>query len=216
MADLLGKKKEARRLRRLAAVHRATYQYELDGDGEKLAELLEDATARERRGFMTSSKAPKMTELFERARGVLLPHDYLNYRLTGEPTMEAGDASGTGLLDPVSRSFRMDDARVIDERLPDMLPGILPAGAQAGVLSSEGGALLGLPEGVLVSAGGGDNMMSAVGSGATRPGVVVVSLGTSGTVFTHAEAPVVDPEGLIAPFCASVGGFPAVARMSIH
>lgn len=146
-------------------------------------------------------------ELFERARGVLLPHDYLNYRLTGEPTMEAGDASGTGLLDPVSRAFRMDDARVIDERLPDMLPSLLPAGAQAGVLSSEGGALLGLPEGVLVSAGGGDNMMSAVGSGATRPGVVVVSLGTSGTVFTHAEAPIVDPEGLIAPFCASVGGW---------
>ena len=146
-------------------------------------------------------------ELFARTRGVLLPHDYLNYRLTGERTMEAGDASGTGLLDPATRSFRMEHARMIDARLPGVLPDVLPAGAPAGVLSAEGGALLGLPEGVLVSAGGGDNMMSAVGSGATRPGVVVVSLGTSGTVFTHTEAPVIDPAGLIAPFCASVGGW---------
>mmetsp|Transcript_8851 Transcript_8851/g.27643 ORF Transcript_8851/g.27643 Transcript_8851/m.27643 type:complete len:224 (+) Transcript_8851:998-1669(+) len=67
MADLLNRRKDARRLRRLAEVHRATYQYELDGDGEKLAELLEAASAKERRGFMTSSKAPKMTELFKRA-----------------------------------------------------------------------------------------------------------------------------------------------------
>lgn len=146
-------------------------------------------------------------DLFHRVRAVLLPHDYLNYRLTGELTTEAGDASGTGIFDPIKRSFRMGDARVIDEDLPTRLPDLLGAGEPAGVLSSEGGALLGLPEGVLVSAGGGDNMMSAVGSGATRPGVVVVSLGTSGTVFTHTESPVVDPEGLIAPFCASVGGW---------
>jgi xylulokinase len=146
-------------------------------------------------------------DLFEQVRWVLLPHDYLNYRLTGELSMEAGDASGTGLFDPVERTFRPADARLIDERLPERLPGLLAAGAPAGVLSSQGGALLGLPEGVLVSAGGGDNMMSAVGSGATRPGVVAVSLGTSGTVFTHTDSPVVDPAGLIAPFCASVGGW---------
>lgn len=146
-------------------------------------------------------------EVWERVRYVLLPHDYLNLRLTGEAVMEAGDASGTGLLDPETRAFRTDDARAIDARLPDMLPPLLEPGQPAGVLSSEGGALLGLPEGVLVAAGGGDNMMSAVGSGATRPGVAVVSLGTSGTVFTHAEGPVIDPDGLIAPFCASVGGW---------
>ena len=146
-------------------------------------------------------------ELWRQVQTVLLPHDYLNFRLTGELTMEAGDASGTGLFDPEARAFRMQDAAVIDERLPGMLPPLVAAGAPAGVLSSAGGALLSLPEGVLVSAGGGDNMLSAVGSGATKPGVVVVSLGTSGTVFTHSEQAVIDPAGLIAPFCASVGGW---------
>lgn len=146
-------------------------------------------------------------ENWSRVRHVLLPHDYVNFRLTGELTMEAGDASGTGLLDPATREFRMDDARQIDESLPGMLPSLLETGAAAGVTSSAGGALLGLPEGVLVSAGGGDNMMSAIGSGATTSGVVVVSLGTSGTVFTHADQPVIDPEGLIAPFCGSAGGW---------
>ncbi len=146
-------------------------------------------------------------ENWTRVRRVLLPHDYLNYRLTGEFTMEAGDASGTGLFDPSARAFRMEDARAIDEDLPGMLAPILEAGAPAGVLSPAGADLLGLGEGVLVSAGGGDNMMSAIGSGATRPGVVVVSLGTSATVFTHAEHAVIDPEGLIAPFCGSAGGW---------
>lgn len=144
---------------------------------------------------------------WQRVRSLLLPHDYINFRLTGELSMEAGDASGTGFFDPVTRSFIEADAAIIDERLPSMLPALLEAGAPAGELSAEGAQLLGLPQGVLVSAGGGDNMMSAVGSGASRPGVVVVSLGTSGTVFTHCDQPIVDPQGLIAPFCASIGGW---------
>ncbi len=146
-------------------------------------------------------------EHWERVRSVLLPHDYLNFLLTGDKTMEAGDASGTGLFDPETRGFRAEDVAALDERLPAMLPPLIEAGAPAGRLDARGGELLGLREGILVSAGGGDNMMSAVGSGATREGVVVVSLGTSGTVFTHARQPVVDPAGLIAPFCDSVGGW---------
>ncbi|MBT6452034.1 MAG: xylulokinase, partial [Planctomycetes bacterium] len=66
---------------------------------------------------------------------------------------------------------------------------------------------LGIPEGILVAPGGGDNMMSAIGSGATRAGSVVMSLGTSGTVFTRCDEPVIDPEGLIAPFCSSDGAW---------
>ena len=144
---------------------------------------------------------------WERVRTVLLPHDYVNLALTGEKTMEAGDASGTGFFDPEARDFHPEQVRLTDPRLPELLPPLLDTGAPAGRLAGKGAELLGLPEGVLVSAGGGDNMMSAVGSGATRPGVVVVSLGTSGTVFTYAERPVVDPAGLIAPFCGSVGGW---------
>jgi xylulokinase len=140
-------------------------------------------------------------------RSVLLPHDYVNLRLCGVATMEAGDASGTGFFDPVARSFDAAAMAAIDQRLPRCLPALVAPGEPAGNLSAEGAALLGLRAGTLVSAGGGDNMMSAIGSGATRSGVVTLSLGTSATLFARSETPVVDPEGLIAPFCSSDGGF---------
>ncbi len=146
-------------------------------------------------------------ENWARTSRVLLPHDYVNYRLTGRLTMEAGDASGTGFFDPVRREFAPVRAGMIDERLPGMLPQLVDEGEPAGRIDARGARWSGLPEGTLVSAGGGDNMMSAIGSGATRSGVVVVSLGTSGTVFTHTDRPVIDPEGLIAPFCDSIGGW---------
>ena len=130
-------------------------------------------------------------------RHVLLPHDAVNLRLTGRLTMEAGDASGTGLFDPVARDWRRDDAARLDERLPSMLPPLLAPGEPAGALSADGAALLGLRAGLPVAAG----------SGATAPGVVVVSLGTSGTAFTYSARPVVDPAGLIAAFCHATGGW---------
>jgi xylulokinase len=142
-----------------------------------------------------------------RVRSVLLPHDYVNFRLTGRKTMECGDASGTALLDVERRAFDERALRAIDARLPAMLPPLLAPGVPAGALAPAAAALLGLPAGVPVAAGGGDNMMAAIGTGATRPGVVVVSLGTSGTVFTRTDAPVIDPRGLIAPFCSSDGAW---------
>jgi len=138
---------------------------------------------------------------------VLLPHDYVNLRLTGRATMEAGDASGTGFFDPIKRVFDKKLAAKVDARLPKMLPKLLAPGEPAGTLSGEGSAITRLPEGLPVAAGGGDNMMSALGAGASRPGVVVASLGSSGTVFSYADKPVLDPEGLIAPFCDSTGGW---------
>ena len=146
-------------------------------------------------------------DAWARTRSVLLPHDYVNFRLTGAKTMEAGDASGTGFFDPKRRAFHAGEMAATDPALAAKLPPLVGAGEPAGALTPEGAVLLGLREGVLVSAGGGDNMLSAIGSGATRPGVVVVSLGTSGTVFTHSDRPVVDPEGGIAPFCSSDGGW---------
>ncbi len=140
-------------------------------------------------------------------RGVMLPHDYCNFVLTGEPRSEAGDASGTGFFDVTARAWDEAAAAAIDERLPSMLPLLVEPGAPAGQLSTRGAGLLGLRPGTLVSAGGGDNMCAALGSGATAPGVLVISLGTSGTAFTYASAPVVDPAGLIAPFCDSTGGW---------
>jgi len=144
---------------------------------------------------------------WQRVRSVLLPHDYVNFRLTGRMVMEAGDASGTGWFDVQQRRFDARAMAAVDVGLAGLLPPLVGAGEPAGVLDAAGARLLGLREGTLVSAGGGDNMMSAIGSGATRPGVVVCSLGTSGTVFTWSATPVVDPAGLIAPFCSSDGGW---------
>jgi xylulokinase len=138
---------------------------------------------------------------------VLLPHDFVNAWLTGERSMEAGDASGTGFFDPLARAFDARAMAAIDARLPALLPPLRAAGAFAGRLCAATAAELGLPVGVPVSAGGGDNMMSAIGSGATRQGVVVASLGTSGTVFARTDQPMVDPQGLIAPFCSSDGAW---------
>jgi len=142
-----------------------------------------------------------------RVRLVLLPHDHVNHWLTGEASMEFGDASGTGFFDPTTRAFDEAAMAAIDPRLPGLLPKLRAPGAFAGRLRPDAALSLGLDDGVPVSAGGGDNMMSAIGSGATRSGVVTASLGTSGTIFTRADRPVVDPRGLIAPFCSSDGAW---------
>ncbi|GDY02856.1 xylulose kinase [Planctomycetota bacterium] len=166
------------------------------------------------RAVPTGFTASKLTWLkrhepanWTRVRSVLLPHDYINFCLTGVKAMECGDASGTGLFDVQARSFDARAIAAIDPRLAAMLPPLVAAGAVTGTLCAAFAQLLGLPFGIPVATGGGDNMMAAIGSGATKAGVVVISLGTSGTVFTRTEQPVVDPNGLIAPFCSSDGGW---------
>lgn len=142
---------------------------------------------------------------FSRLARVLLPHDYINLVLTGEAAMECGDASGTGFFDPVSRSF--DEARMaaIDESLHGWLPPLIGPDQAVGGLREEWAREWGLRPGIPVAPGSGDNMMSALGAGAVRPGVLVMSLGTSGTLFAQAEQPVVDPRGEIAAFCDATG-----------
>lgn len=155
-------------------------------------------------------------ENWRRTRSVLLPHDYVNFWLTGEKTMEAGDASGTGFFDPVMRRFDAAAMAAIDGGLSAKLPALADAGAAAGYLRPAAAETLGLAPGIPVAAGGGDNMMSALGSGATCSGVVVISLGTSGTVFAFSERPVVDPRGEIAGFCDSTGGWlPLLCVMNV-
>ena len=144
---------------------------------------------------------------FARLAHVLLPHDWINFRLSGELAMEAGDASGTALLDPVTRRFDARACYAIDERLEAMLPRLVAPDEPVGRLTKEAARELGLPAGIPVAPGGGDNMCAAIGAGATRPGVAVLSLGTSATVFAYSRTAVLDPEGLIAPFCDSTGGY---------
>jgi xylulokinase len=138
---------------------------------------------------------------FRRLASVLLPHDFLNLWLTGERQMEYGDASGTGLMDVRTRKWSPPILRFIDPKLETLLPPLRSSKRPAGLLRSLLREKWGLAEDALVSAGSGDNMMSAIGTGNIRPGVVTVSLGTSGTICAFAEEPVIDPKGEVAAFC---------------
>ncbi|MCW3979829.1 MAG: xylulokinase [Candidatus Bathyarchaeota archaeon] len=153
---------------------------------------------------------------YERLSTVLLPHDYLNFYLTGRASMEYGDASGTALMDVRSRRWSEDVIGAIDPGLVEKLPALHPSDDAAGNLRGDVARKLGLGEDVLVSAGGGDNMMAAIGTGNTRPGIVTVSLGTSGTIYAYSKSPVVDPKGEIAAFCDSTNGWlPLVCTMNV-
>ena len=153
---------------------------------------------------------------FARTTAVLLPHDYLNFHLTGVKRMEFGDASGTGLLNVRTREWHRGLIEAIDPRVHDMLPPLGSSLAAHGTLRGELQTRWGLPAGIVVSAGGGDNMMGAIGTGNVRPGVVTASLGTSGTLFACAGQPVIDPEGEVAAFCDSADQWmPLVCTMNV-
>jgi xylulokinase len=148
---------------------------------------------------------------------ILLPHDYLNYYLTGRYTTEAGDASGTGWFDIRARRVAPALLRAIDgERdLAPCLPELVEAHAACGRITRAIAERFGFSDEVLVSSGGGDNMMAAIGTGCVAPGRVTVSLGTSGTLFAASDTPVVDRQGLVAAFCSSTGGWlPLVCTMN--
>ncbi len=153
---------------------------------------------------------------FARLASVLLPHDYLNFWLTGEKVMEYGDASGTALLDVRKRKWSAAALEAIDAGLASKLPRLISSDQPAGILQASTAKQLGLQPDVLVSAGGGDNMMGAIGTGNTREGVITASFGTSGTIYACAEKPVVDPEGEIAAFCDSTNRWlPLLCTMNV-
>lgn len=173
--------------------------------------------------FLPGYTAPKIFWLkrhepsnFRRLRHVLLPHDYLNFHLTGNYFMEHGDASGTALMDVRRRRWSEKVARAIDRRLLDFLPPLSASCTSAGTLRPEVARRLGLSPDVVVSAGGGDNMMGAIGTGNVAPGVVTASLGTSGTIYATSAKPIVDPRGEIAAFCSSTGAWlPLLCTMNV-
>jgi D-xylulose kinase len=153
---------------------------------------------------------------YKKLRHVLLPHDYLNFHLTGNYFMEFGDASGTALMDVRTRKWSKDVIAAIDRKLADYLPPISQSHEAAGTLRPDIAAKYGLSTDVVVSAGGGDNMMGAIGTGNVAPGVVTASFGTSGTIYAYANKPVIDPQGEIAAFCSSTGGWlPLLCTMNV-
>lgn len=147
--------------------------------------------------------------LYAELECILLPHDYLNFHLTGERCMEAGDASGTGFLDIRQRRWSTGMLGAIDPHrdLSECLPELRLGTAAIGTLRAETARHLGLPAGIPVATGGGDNMMGAIGTGNVAPGAVTISLGTSGTVYACSDQAVIDPSGNIAAFCSSTGGW---------
>lgn len=166
------------------------------------------------RGIPAGFTAPKVLWLkrhepahFARLAHVLLPHDWINLRLSGELAMECGDASGTGLFDPVARAFDARACYAIDAGLEAKLPRLVAPDAPIGRLTSAAAHELGLSAGLPLAPGGGDNMCAAIGAGVTRAGVAALSLGTSATVFAYSRTPLLDPAGLIAPFCDSSGAW---------
>ena len=155
-------------------------------------------------------------ENFARLRHVALPHDYLNWHLTGTLSMEYGDASGTALLDISRREWCRPLIDFIDSALIAALPAVGSSLKAAGTLRPALAAKWRLGPKVVVSAGGGDNMMGALGTGNVVPGVVTASLGTSGTLYARADAPMIDPLGEIAAFCDSADGWlPLLCTMNV-
>ena len=137
---------------------------------------------------------------FARLARILLPHDYINFLLTGNYCAEFGDASGTALFDVRKRVWSKMVSSLIDPRIYGCLPPLLPAGSPAGFVTAEAAAAYGIPQGALVSSGGGDNMMGAIGTGAVRDGFLTMSLGTSGTLFGFSKKPVIDTSGNLAAY----------------
>ena len=153
---------------------------------------------------------------YARLASVLLPHDYLNFWLTGDKTMEYGDASGSALMDVRKREWSDAAINAIDPDLMEKLPQLAPSDRPAGRLQASTAEKLGLSTDVLVSAGGGDNMMGAIGTGNTEPGVITASFGTSGTIYACADKPIVDPHGEIAAFCDSTNRWlPLLCTMNV-
>jgi len=144
---------------------------------------------------------------YARLTTILLPHDYINFFLTGERVMECGDASGTAMLDIRRRTWHAGMLVAVDQDrdLGSTLPPLVESGSTIGQLRGQVASALGLPRGIPVASGGGDNMMAAIGTGNVRAGRMTVSLGTSGTLFAGADRPIIDPHGALAAFCSSTG-----------
>lgn len=154
-------------------------------------------------------------ENYERLSTVLLPHNYLNYALTGEKHMEFGDASGTGLMDIRKLRWHHEAVSAIDPDLEKYLPPLFHPSEPTGKMKKKFASCFGFDR-LLVSSGGGDNMMGAIGTGNVIPGVVTLSLGTSGTIYSFSDTPVIDPKGEIAAFCSSSGGWlPLLCTMNV-
>ena len=159
---------------------------------------------------LTGFQAPKILWLrdqepkaYERVVSVLLPKDYIRLRLTGEKATDASDAAGTLLLDLKARTWSSEilEALEISAR---WLPQVFESPDRTGSVLKKVAKELGLPDGVPVAAGAGDNAAAAVGNGIVREGLASCSIGTSGVLFAHSDTMATDPSGRVHAFCHAV------------
>ena len=161
---------------------------------------------------LTGFTAPKILwvrenepKVYARTKHILLPKDYIRYRMTGEYATEVSDASGTLLLDVVNRTWsdKLLGLLNIDKAV---LARLYESPEITGTLHEEGAKALGLRTGIPVVGGAGDQAAGAVGNGIVAPGIVSATLGTSGVVFAHSDTPTRDPKGRVHTMCHAVPG----------
>jgi xylulokinase len=185
---------------------------------EKQCEKITEAVGAERlisisgNPALTGFQAPKIVWLrdeepdnFGRVSSVLLPKDYVRLMLTGEKATDASDAAGTLLLDEEKRDWSqeiLDDLEIPASWLPRVHEGPESTGTLRESVAEE----LGLPAGIPVAAGGGDNAAAAVGVGVIEEGILSSSVGTSGVLFAHTNGFSPDPSGRLHAFCHAVPG----------
>jgi xylulokinase len=161
---------------------------------------------------LTGFTAPKLLWVrkhepknWDNVRQVLLPKDYVRFKLTGTYATEVSDASGTLMLDVANRCWSRELLSKL-EIDPALLPRCYESPEVSGTVSAQGSKATGLPVGVPVVGGGGDQPAGAVGNGIVRQGVVSATMGTSGVVFAHADSLGFDPLGRLQRGCHAVPG----------
>jgi xylulokinase len=161
---------------------------------------------------LTGFTAPKILwvqenepEIYARASHVLLPKDYIRYRLTAEFAMDKADGAGTVLFDLKQRDWSPEVLELLGIN-PAWMPPTYEGPEFTGSVTAEAAAITGLKEGTPVAAGGGDQAAQAVGVGAVEPGIVGLTVGTSGVVFATTPSALIEPEGRLHAFCHAVPG----------
>jgi xylulokinase len=161
---------------------------------------------------LTGFTAPKILwvaqnepEVYEKVRHILLPKDFVRFQLTGEYGMDKADGSGTVLFDLKQRSWSAEILTALQIK-PEWLPPTFEGSAFTGVISKSAAEATGLVAGTPVAAGGGDQAAQAVGVGAVEPGIVGLTVGTSGVVFATTPSALIEPEGRLHAFCHAVPG----------
>jgi xylulokinase len=161
---------------------------------------------------LTGFTAPKILwvaqnepELYAKVRHILLPKDYVRYHLTGEYGMDKAGGSGTVLFDLKQRNWSSEITAALQID-PSWLPPTFEGSEFTGVISKSAAEVTGLMAGTPVAAGGGDQAAQAVGVGAVEPGIVGLTVGTSGVVFATTPSALIEPEGRLHAFCHAVPG----------